>query len=314
MKDIPEYLIKRQIFNGFPMVAGVKEEDFNSALKYEPTEEDLFVVSYPKSGTTWVQYIVCLIYNHGTPPEGPIMFGTTPFLEIIGSDGVKEYKKPTPIKSHLPVNLMPFNEKGKYIYVCRNPKDTLVSYFFHCKTEMITEYQEMTFDQFYQMFMDGTTDWGDYFQHILGWYEKRNEENILFITYEEMKTDLKLIVLRIGKFMGKIFEDQLKDEKLLNKIIEEASVSNMRKQINPSFKEMQEGKFYIPPKMKSILDIFHSLPSGLEGFAEFDFVRKGIIGDHKNHLSDEQQERMNRKAREKLSKCPDLLELWKDQL
>jgi len=54
------------------------------------------------------------------------------------SDTIKKLKKaenPRFIKSHLPLSLLPDDllEKAKVIYVARNPKDTMVSFFYHHK-------------------------------------------------------------------------------------------------------------------------------------------------------------------------------------
>ena len=79
------------------------QKNLNPAINYEPRVGDLIIASFPKTGTTWMQYIASLIFNSGEPPKGPIMFGTTPFLELVGSDGVLEYMRPVPIKTHLTV-------------------------------------------------------------------------------------------------------------------------------------------------------------------------------------------------------------------
>ncbi|KAH7972486.1 hypothetical protein HPB52_012506 [Rhipicephalus sanguineus] len=49
------------------------------------------------------------------------------------------------------------------------------------------------------------TNWmvtyGDYFDHLLPWYERRNDANVLFLTYEELKADTKGQVLKIADFL-----------------------------------------------------------------------------------------------------------------
>ncbi|KAI1299193.1 Sulfotransferase 1C2 [Halotydeus destructor] len=307
----PDWMVKRRVFDGFRMPACTREDYFRSALVYEPQKDDLLVASYPKSGTTWTQYIVCLIYSNGVPPEGPIMFGATPFLEYIGAQGTDEYQRPVPIKTHLPFNLTPFSEEAKYIYVVRNPKDTCVSYYFHVlKSEAhCDEYRDMPFDQFFEMFIDGTTDWNDYFDHVVSWYEQRHRKNILFITYEEMKMDIRAVIKRIATFMGNPWSDMVNnDDQLLDKIVDESGAAKMKVNIDQGMKVFDDPvamERLFPPRMKALMEETASCMD--ESMTDWNFIRKGKVGDWVNHLSEEQNARLTAKARSKLANCPDLL-------
>lgn len=315
LSNLPEYLYQRRVYDGMRLPSGIARPAYDSALAYKPRPDDLFVVSFPKSGTTWVQYIVCLIYSEGVPPDGPIMFGATPFLEFVGGEGVLEYEKPIPIKSHLPITHLPFHPVAKYIYVCRNPKDTLVSYYFHIKTETgCPEYVSMTMETFFREFMEGKADWNDYYDHVIGFYQHRHDANVLFLTYEEMKADLRSAVMEIANFMGPEYGKKLhQDKDLLDKIVQEASFRSMKEHINKSLQAAMDGKVRIPAKMRSLMEELKRVPT-LQGFADFDFARKGVVGDHVNHLTAEQEEEVNRVSRERLASCPDLLHLWYEQL
>lgn len=105
---------------------------------FQTRAEDVFVVTYPKSGTTWMQEIIWQIYNNGETTSKNI-FERVPFLEFSTSPRLGEFadiaKVPSPrlIKSHLPYSIIPKGSsdgtKCKYIYIARNPKDVAVSYF-----------------------------------------------------------------------------------------------------------------------------------------------------------------------------------------
>ena len=51
--------------NGFLMPMGFPEEQFQPSLEYKPADSDIFIATYPKCGTTWMQYIVYLLKNKG---------------------------------------------------------------------------------------------------------------------------------------------------------------------------------------------------------------------------------------------------------
>ena len=118
-RRIPFY----QTVDGFRIPGMFSAEAFRSAVAYKPRSDDLFIVTYPKCGTTWVQNIVACIFSNGKPFENYFEFLTqTPFLELTGADGAKIMKRPGAIKVHLPFYLTPWSPKAKYIFIARNPK------------------------------------------------------------------------------------------------------------------------------------------------------------------------------------------------
>ena len=42
----------------------------------------------------------------------------------------------------------------------------------------------------------------NYFQHLLSWWPKRNDPNVLFLLYEDMLDDLESAVRAVASFMG----------------------------------------------------------------------------------------------------------------
>lgn len=108
-----------------------------------------------------------------------------PHLEEIGKETIEKLRQPRVIKTHFPRQLTPYHPAAKYIYVARNPFDCVVSFYHHTRG-FIQHYNfaDGTFDDFFECFIRGEVDFGDYFDHLLPWYEYRDEENVLFLTYE----------------------------------------------------------------------------------------------------------------------------------
>lgn len=291
------------------------DENLRSALSYKPREDDVFVVSYPKCGTTWMQHIACNIFRHGSPPGGlmELMF-MSPFLEFLGAEAVRAMPRPGAIKTHLPFNKQPYSTKAKYIYITRNPYDCCVSYYYHTKTLPLHDFEEGTFDEFFEMFMEGKVDFGDYFDHVLSWYDHRNDNNVFFLTYEQLKKDTPGMVLQIADFLGKEdYGDKLRQSpEVLEKVLRAISIESMKK-INGELKNMGETMLNMPPESMP-----EFLKSAMAAFGEIakkpiqgDFVRKGIVGDWKNHFSAEQVSRMKEKIAAKTAGS-DIMDLWKD--
>ena len=121
---------------------------------------------------------------------------------------------PRAFKSHFPYEMMPCGmpstTPGKYIYVARNPKDVVTSFFHHYY--MFPFYPKYEWDECFEKFMKGEVDFGDYFDHVLGWWAHKDDDNVLFLKYEDMKKDLPSAVDKIAKFIGQDISKELVDE------------------------------------------------------------------------------------------------------
>ncbi len=111
-----------QLFDGLLMPKGFFTiENFRQMTSYEPQSDEFVIVCYPKSGTTWTQYIVWEILNNAPPPPyvNQIMWTLCPQLEFRGTKILDQLvKKPRfdkniinkrmliPIKYFIKVNIL----------------------------------------------------------------------------------------------------------------------------------------------------------------------------------------------------------------
>jgi peroxiredoxin len=166
---------------------------------FVPRADDIFVVTYPRSGTTWMQMILYQLTTEGGM-DFPHITQVCPWFERSLKDGTAFDALPAPrvFKSHLSYRKIP---KGpcRYIYVARDGKDVAVSYYHFCTTHM--GYQG-TFDDFFERFLKGEVPYGSWFRHVRGWYAHRDDPNLLFLRYEDLTADLPGCVRRIAAFCG----------------------------------------------------------------------------------------------------------------
>ncbi|KAH1172599.1 hypothetical protein KIL84_016438 [Mauremys mutica] len=143
MEPSEEFLFKHK---GFYFVSNIVTPEYIDSLEdFEIRDSDVFVVTYPKSGTVWTQNILSLIYHEGhrDGTENMEIVDRVPWLEynIRNMDYVR---RPSPrlFATHLPYYLVPRdlkNRRTKVIYVARNPKDVAVSYFHYSSLSVLLE-------------------------------------------------------------------------------------------------------------------------------------------------------------------------------
>ncbi|XP_069942104.1 luciferin sulfotransferase-like [Cherax quadricarinatus] len=121
---------------------------------------------------------------------------------------LQDLASPRTIKSHLTKELLPkqiWQTKPKVVYVCRDPRDVCVSYYYHdVKFQALTA----TFDQFVPLFLHNLLFFSPIWPHILGFWKVRNKDHILFLRYEDMKENLAAVVRQTAGFLGKEVDEE----------------------------------------------------------------------------------------------------------
>ncbi|XP_064124658.1 sulfotransferase 1C4 isoform X2 [Loxodonta africana] len=172
-------------------------EAWDQICNFQAKPDDLLIATYPKAGTTWTEEIVDLIQNKGDAEKSkraPTHI-RIPFIELIipgmesGLEQANAMLSPRTLKTHLPIDLVPpsFLEKNcKIIYVARNPKDSMVSYYhFQRMNKGLPD--PGTWEEYFESFLAGKVCWGSWYDHVKGWWEAKDQYRILYLFYEDMK-------------------------------------------------------------------------------------------------------------------------------
>ncbi|XP_071943775.1 sulfotransferase 1C2-like [Antedon mediterranea] len=281
--------------DGMLLSKWMRDDSLIAIKDFEVRDDDVWVVTYPKSGTTWMQAIMSLVAVGGDEEKIKTTYmQNVPFIEM---PMVPHYslldRMPSPEKLldqapsprmikthlqdiHLPRQLLE-KTKPKIIYVARNPKDVAVSFFhFHTYNRSLPKYTD--WNLFYEDYKKDNVIYGSWFQHNLFWWKRRHHSNVLFLKYEDMKIDPKGAIIQVADFMGYKLSDDA-----INKIVDKSS-----------FKTMKSSEKVGPPADKSGLfdPKYYKDPSF--------FIRKGVTGDWKNHFTVAQNEEFDEICKGKL--------------
>lgn len=247
---------------------------------FEIRSDDVFVITYPKSGTTWTEEILSLIYNDGDVKkvENTLLNYRVEHLEVgrvfCHLRHLKNLKSPRLMATHLPLQLLPKQlrrPRCKIIYVARNPKDNAVSYYHHHRMSTFLGNFKGSWEEFLTHYMKGHLVYGSWFDHVLSYWELylSYPDEVLFITFEELKIDLPGMIKRISNFVGRSL-----DSEAIQRISEHCT-----------FEKMKTNSM-VNREVLPISDLFDMTQSK--------FMRKGIIGDWKNYFTREQNEEFDK--------------------
>lgn len=235
------------------------------ALAFQPQAEDVFISPFAKSGTTWTQQIVHTLRTRGDMDFSEIM-EVVPWLEMAYDLGIDlnapQRGNPRAFKSHLIWDEIP--KGARYIYIVRDPRDVIVS-DYHFLGGWIFDMDAIPIDTYTR-----ETYLADpyYWKHVNSWWSQRDNPDVLFMCYEEMRADLALHIRMIADFLHIDL-----DPELFNITMEHASFEFMKKH-NRHFdahmiRDHRNEALGLPPEATTTK------------------VMNGRVGDHKQQLSSE---------------------------
>lgn len=175
---------------------------FAGSARFEQRTDDVFVASYPRSGTTWTQLVVHLLRSGDHDLAFDHLCDVSPWWERSlswRSDAPEAFAalaSPRVFKTHLPRRFLP--RGARCVYVHRDPGDVVVSYF-----HLYRRYLGYTgeFGDFFERFLRGDLQYRSYFRHVEGWLAAEGTD-VLVVPYEAMRHDPESWVGRVAGWLG----------------------------------------------------------------------------------------------------------------
>jgi hypothetical protein len=178
--------------------------------------DDVFIVSYPKSGNTWMRFLVGN-YLTGNECTFENCHKITPDIHM-NPERCSAIKRPRFIKSHAPYR----SQYPNAIYMVRDGRDVAVSYY-HYKLRMRDIAPDTDFAEFLESFNQGRVDpfdtWSD---HVQSWLDQA--DSLLLVRYEDLQDDAELELRRVLEFSGVDIEEGLQSA------VDASKFENMKEQ------------------------------------------------------------------------------------
>ncbi|KAJ4934389.1 hypothetical protein JOQ06_007185 [Pogonophryne albipinna] len=242
-------------FHGVPMV-NFFTDNWDNIQNFQARPDDILIAAYPKAGTTWASYILDLLYFGKDQADN---LPTSPRL----------------IKTHFPVQFVPksfWEQNCRMVYVARNAKDNMVSYF-HFDRMNLAQPEPGDWSNFFQRFMEGKVVFGSWYDHVNDWWKKKESyPKIHYMFYEDMIEDTGREIDKLCSFLGlsPSAEDKMK-------VTGGVQFDNMKKDDMANYSTNPVMDFKISP-----------------------FMRKGKVGDWKNHFTVAQSEQFDEDYKKKM--------------
>ncbi|GMI76769.1 sulfotransferase 16, CORONATINE INDUCED-7, SULFOTRANSFERASE 16, ARABIDOPSIS SULFOTRANSFERASE 5A [Hibiscus trionum] len=261
---------------------------------FSPRPTDILLATFPKSGTTWLKALIFSTVNrsrysfsgHPLLTTGP--HDCFPFLDAYVYENDRCFhhldRLPPPrlLSTHIPFTLLPTSMSCRFVYICRDPKDVLVSKWLFMNKLRPKQLPPISLEEAFELFCQGISHYGPYWDHVLGYWKAslENPEKILFLKYEDLKKEPCAVVKRLGEFTGHPFSLEEERRGVVQEIVKLCSFENLS---NLEVNKTSVQKF----SRDIVVDNRH-------------FFRKGEVGDGKNYLTAEMMERLNAITAEKL--------------
>ncbi|CAA7026757.1 unnamed protein product [Microthlaspi erraticum] len=267
----------------------------NFQKHFQPEDTDIVLASFPKSGTTWLKALSIALLErskHDDPLTHPFLsdnpHGIVPFFEIdmylkSSTPDLTKFSTSSPrlFSTHMPLHTVKEGLKGspcKIVYLCRNAKDSLISRWYFRGKYQNKEVTRSILESMFESFCSGACFYGPIWDHALSYWRGslENPNHVLFMRYEELKTEPCPQLKRLAEFLGCPFTKEEEDGGLVDKILDLCSLGNL-------------SGLEVNKTGKNWMNMDYS-----------NFFRKGEVGDWKNYLTPEMEKKLDMIIEDKL--------------
>lgn len=229
---------------------------------FEPREGDVVVTTSYKSGTTWMQQILHYLVFRGDPealPPGLV----SPWIDARFHAPIEELgaliaaqRHRRFVKSHLPLDGLPWHPQVRYVVVARDARDVFMSLWNHYRNytegmmarlnggedfvgpalpepplededRLRALWREWMTRGWFAWESEGWPFWSN-LHHTQSYWEYRHLPNLLFVHYADLLLDPAAQIQRVADFVGESLT-----ARELETAVAVTSIGNMRESMKP---------------------------------------------------------------------------------
>jgi hypothetical protein len=180
-----------------------------SIASYRPRSTDIVISPFAKCGTTWLQQAFHTLRTGGDMDFDDIS-RVVPWIEnarLLGIDlEAPQRAEPLGFKSHLSYDRIP--KGARYVVSLRDSKDALVSMYRFFEGWRL-EPGAVSIGEFAEGWLAERDDGSGYWNHLVSWWEQRENPDVLLLSYEHMTVEPEANMRRLAAFCGIALDDDL---------------------------------------------------------------------------------------------------------
>ncbi len=233
--------------------------------EFGEADSDIYVSTFSKSGTTWMQLILYQLTTAGAM-DFDHLFDISPWVWYSSIRNTVPAVTPAPrlLKSHDDYRRFEKGRRGRIVFVTRDGRDVCVSLYHHRRN---FKRFEGSFDEHFEDFLYGT-DY-NWFEHTRRWLENSSRLPVIYIRFEDLKRSFEGTVRKLAATLDIAVNDEI-----IARTLDRCSFQSMKRH------EMQLG-----PR-NSHFATTEGVPYLVKNPDQF--IRRGEIGEGLTVLSKEQ--------------------------
>lgn len=185
-------------------------------------DDDIIVSTYAKSGTTWVQQILSQLIFNGAEDVNVSELALWVDFRLPPQDVMRQMLEAQEhrrfIKTHLPVDALNYSPKAKYLYIARDGRDVVWSYYNHHSNHTpdifgalnavigpdLEPFKPADLDvhEYFRRWLDrdGYPLWS-FWENIASWWAVRDLPNLMLLHFSELKADMPGQIRKMAEFL-----------------------------------------------------------------------------------------------------------------